>query len=140
MKDELRKGRSTFIERLHNSAKHLLTKRATVLASRGPGKLPEKGTPQKWLGDGAEGLLGPWSKGLLRVFCAGAIPFLTGATPFLTGARSLLLARSKTAFVPADHISFSPSLFISLFCIECNHLFLAIHSTALCRANALSVF
>ena len=44
---------------------------------------------QKWLGEGAKGVLDPGSKGLPRVFCTTQTLFCTGATLFCTSARRL---------------------------------------------------
>ena len=72
---------------------------ALTLGRHGPWKLalPKRENPQKWLGEGAKGLLGPGSKSRPRVF------FLhhpnspcTGAEWGCTGARGVSLGGSKT--------------------------------------------
>ena len=78
------------------------------------GNCPKRENLQKWLGEGAEGLLtllGPGSKGLPRVFCTTQTPFCTGATPFRTNARGLLLAGSKRPFAPSPNHFRELSLF-----------------------------
>ena len=58
---------------------------------------------QKWLGEGAKGILSPGSKSLPRVFCTIRNPFCTGATPFCTGASPFSLPGLKRPFAPSPN-------------------------------------
>ena len=68
-------------------------------------------TSQKWLGEGAEGLLDPGSKSHPRVFCTTQTLFCTGAKWGCTGARGVLLAGSKRPVAPSPNHFWGFSLF-----------------------------
>ena len=66
---------------------------------------------QKWLGEGANGVLDPWSKGLPRVFCTTQTRFCTGATLSCTSARGIWRPWSKTPFAPSPNHFWEISIF-----------------------------
>ena len=66
---------------------------------------------QKWLGEGAKGVLDPGGKGLPRVFCTTQTLFCTGATLFCTSARRLWRPGSKTPFAPSPNDFWEISIF-----------------------------
>ena len=73
------------------------------LQSESSGREPENGKSQKWLGEGAKGLLSPGGKSLPRVFCTIRNPFCTSATPFCTSATPFSLLGLKRPFAPSPN-------------------------------------